>query len=153
LICLFQATLLRLSSSSFGIEMRAALDFHGSSGGSQTARQGLSRRRSSSEMLRGGDLGPIWERAFWYGSSEFRLSLPPLFFMVRVDRIVECLCIQGAWTEQRFPLSSYEVSGCSNYKCGFGCGSGGYRVAGYRQQRHPGVGLSSPDMDFSCRFL
>ncbi|KAF3520044.1 hypothetical protein DY000_02062994 [Brassica cretica] len=52
--------------------MRAALDFHGISGGSQTARQDLSRRRSSSEMLQGG----------------------------------------GAWTEQRFPLSSYEVSGC-----------------------------------------
>ncbi|WZZ36237.1 hypothetical protein YC2023_019638 [Brassica napus] len=33
--------------------MRVALDFHGVSGGSKSARQGLSRHWSSSEMLQG----------------------------------------------------------------------------------------------------
>ncbi|CAN7122141.1 unnamed protein product, partial [Brassica rapa subsp. narinosa] len=42
--------------------------------------------------------------------------------------IVECLCIQGAWTEQWFPLSRFEVPGFWSYrlaasssdKCGLG---------------------------------
>ncbi|CAF2152739.1 BnaA01g22470D [Brassica napus] len=53
------------------------------------------------------------------------------------------LCIQGVWTEQRFPLSSYEVSGSWSYRLAGEAAaismvwyrSGGYWVAGYRQQR------------------
>ncbi|CAN7137713.1 unnamed protein product [Brassica rapa subsp. narinosa] len=60
--------------------------------------------------------------------------------------IVECLCIQGAWTEQWFPLSRFEVPGFWSYrlaasssdKCGLGAEveGTGWRVAGYRQQRY-----------------
>ncbi|WZZ35520.1 hypothetical protein YC2023_018921 [Brassica napus] len=53
------------------------------------------------------------------------------------------LDIQGVWTEKPFPLSSYEVSGSWSYRLAgkaaaisvVGCRSGGYRVAGYGQQR------------------
>ncbi|KAF3604832.1 hypothetical protein DY000_02046403 [Brassica cretica] len=56
--------------------------------------------------------------------------------------LLPCLCIQGVWTVQRFPLSSYEVSGSWSYCLAgkaaaievFGCRSGGYRVAGFGQQ-------------------
>ncbi|KAH0880218.1 hypothetical protein HID58_067612 [Brassica napus] len=66
--------------------MRVALDFHGVSGGSKSARQGLSRHWSSSEMLQG-VIGEGLHR-----------------------RIVECLCIQGVWTEQRVPLVEFVKS-------------------------------------------
>ncbi|CAN6854257.1 unnamed protein product, partial [Brassica oleracea] len=50
--------------------------------------------------------------------------------------------VLAAVVSQRFPLSRW-----------FGCRSGGYRVAGYRQQRHPNVGFSRLNVGFSCRFL
>ncbi|KAF3524782.1 hypothetical protein F2Q69_00046890 [Brassica cretica] len=59
------------------------------------------------------------------------------------------LDIQGVWTEQRFPLSSYEVSGSWSYRLAgeaaalsvVGYRSGGYRVARYWQQRIKVVAL------------
>ncbi|CAF1928030.1 unnamed protein product [Brassica oleracea] len=59
--------------------------------------------------------------------------------------LLRCLCIQGVWTVQRFPLSSYEVSGSWSYCLAgkaaaievFGWRSGGYRVAGFGQQCKP----------------
>ncbi|CAF1932360.1 unnamed protein product, partial [Brassica napus] len=138
--------------------MRVALDFHGVSGGSKSARQGLSRHWSSSEMLQGGSFDSvpfqIWVRfggiATWCGSGELLLALS--FAVLHGLRfiIVECLCIQGVWTEQRVPLVEFVKSLGLVW---FGCRSGRYRVAGYRQQRYPGVGLSRPGVGFSCRFL
>ncbi|CAF1920213.1 unnamed protein product, partial [Brassica napus] len=123
---------LPISSFSHCIEMRVALDFHGVSGGSKSARQGLSRHWSSSEMLQGGSFDSvhfqIWVRfggrATWCGSGELLLALS--------FAIVECLCIQSVWTEQRVPLVEFVKSLGLVW---FGCRSGRYRVAGYRQQR------------------
>ncbi|KAF3572925.1 hypothetical protein F2Q69_00060111 [Brassica cretica] len=72
------------------------------------------------------------------------LSSSCIFGLESLDRFVprESICIQGAWTEQRFPLSSYEASGVWSYRLAceaatisLVCRSGDYRVAGYRQQR------------------
>ncbi|CAN6857890.1 unnamed protein product, partial [Brassica oleracea] len=156
---------LPISSFSHCIEMRVALDFHGVSGGSKSARQGLSRHWSSSEMLQGGSFDSvhfqIWVRfggrATWCGSGELLLALS--FAVLHGLRstsfskrwsIVECLCIQSVWTEQRVPLVEFVKSLGLVW---FGCRSGRYRVAGYRQQRYHGVDLSRPSMEFSCRFL
>ncbi|CAN7033814.1 unnamed protein product, partial [Brassica oleracea var. botrytis] len=118
---------LPISSFSHCIEMRAALDFHGVSGGSKSARQGLSRRGGASQEG-SFDSVPfqIWVRfggrATWCGSGELLLAEGSL--------IVECLCIQGVWTKQRVPLVEFVKS-----LVWFGCRSGRYWVAGYRQQR------------------
>lgn len=53
--------------------------------------------------------------------------------------VFRSICIQGAWTEQRFLLSSYEASGmwsywlaCEAATISLVCRSGDYWVAGYR---------------------
>ncbi|CAG7907968.1 unnamed protein product, partial [Brassica rapa] len=56
------------------------------------------------------------------------LSLRRLFLSRLLHPDYECLCIQGAWTEQWFPLSRFEVPGFWSYrlaasssdKCGLG---------------------------------
>ncbi|CAF1908769.1 unnamed protein product [Brassica oleracea var. botrytis] len=55
--------------------------------------------------------------------------------------------IQGVWTEQRFPLSSYEVSGFSSYRLAgktaaisvFGCE---VEITGWRARDRSGNSLS-----------
>ncbi|KAF2563929.1 hypothetical protein F2Q70_00015543 [Brassica cretica] len=46
------------------------------------------------------------------------LSSSCIFGPESLDRFVprESICIQGVWTEQRFPLSSYEASGVWSYR-------------------------------------
>ncbi|KAG5393563.1 hypothetical protein IGI04_023526 [Brassica rapa subsp. trilocularis] len=56
----------------------------------------------------------VFSRECWRGSvgkASFSWWLGELFSL-----IVEHLSIQGAWTEQRFPLSSFEVPGCWSYR-------------------------------------
>ncbi|KAG5413940.1 hypothetical protein IGI04_001507, partial [Brassica rapa subsp. trilocularis] len=84
--------------------------------------------------------------------------------------IVECLCIQDAWTEQWFPLSRFEVPGFWSYrlaasssdKCGLGAeveGTGWRAIGSSGTSRpltftlHPSVGFSCPSVGFSRRFL
>ncbi|WZZ25306.1 hypothetical protein YC2023_008707 [Brassica napus] len=77
------------------------------------------------------------------------------------------LNIQGVWTELRFPLSSYEVSGSWSYRLvgkaaaiSVVCvqkwrlsGGGLWAAVIYVFLNHSGVGLSHPSVDSSYRFL
>ncbi|KAG5409888.1 hypothetical protein IGI04_006207 [Brassica rapa subsp. trilocularis] len=75
--------------------------------------------------------------------------------------------IQGVWNEQRFPLSSYEVSGFWSYRLAgeaaaisvFGCE---VEITGWRARdssgnslslAHSGVGLSRSSMGLNRSFL
>ncbi|WZZ32688.1 hypothetical protein YC2023_016089 [Brassica napus] len=86
------------------------------------------------------------------------LSSSCIFGPESLDRFVprESICIQGVWTEQRFPLSSYEASGVWSYRLAceaatisLVCRSRDYRVAGYRQQRFHVYFLKSPRCGFT----
>ncbi|KAH0897644.1 hypothetical protein HID58_047212 [Brassica napus] len=69
------------------------------------------------------------------------------FYGVWVSFFLRMFGIQGVWTEQRFPLSSYEVSGFSSYRLAgktaaisvFGCE---VEITGWRARDRSGNSLS-----------
>ncbi|KAL0650563.1 hypothetical protein Bca4012_093254 [Brassica carinata] len=78
----------------------------------------------------------------WFWRSSFGKTSDLWCLGELLSLVFRSICIQDVWTEQRFPLSSYEASGVWSYRLAceaatisLVCRSGDYRVAGYRQQR------------------